>query len=97
LTGLPPPRQGIAREQFEAEQDALRRVDDVAWMKPRIVYELLRVQGWIAISRRDKSKFLQPVQAVIRSRPRFAPDAALARTCAIGTKRPWESAVQRLI
>ena len=38
---------GITREQFEAEKDALRQeiVDHVAWMKPRIVSELLRVQG----------------------------------------------------
>jgi hypothetical protein len=39
--------QGITREQYEAEQDALRReiVDHVGWMKPRIISELLRVQG----------------------------------------------------
>jgi hypothetical protein len=39
--------QGISREQFEAEQDTLRReiVDNVGWMKPRIISELLRVQG----------------------------------------------------
>jgi hypothetical protein len=38
---------GITREQFEAEKDALQQeiVDHVAWMKPRIVSELLRVQG----------------------------------------------------
>jgi hypothetical protein len=39
--------QGMTREQFEAEQDALRReiVDNVGWMKPRIISELLRIQG----------------------------------------------------
>ena len=39
--------QGMTREQFEAEQDDLRReiVDNVGWMKPRIISELLRVQG----------------------------------------------------
>ena len=39
--------QGMTREQYEAEQDALRReiVDNVGWMKPRIISELLRVQG----------------------------------------------------
>jgi hypothetical protein len=39
--------QGITREQFQAEEDALRReiVDDVGWMKPRIISELLRIQG----------------------------------------------------
>ncbi|MEH2503676.1 hypothetical protein V1290_002487 [Bradyrhizobium sp. AZCC 1578] len=39
--------QGITREQYEAEQDALRReiMDNVGWMKPRIISELLRVQG----------------------------------------------------
>jgi hypothetical protein len=39
--------QGITREQYEAEQDALRReiVDKVGWMKPRIIAELLRIQG----------------------------------------------------
>jgi hypothetical protein len=39
--------QGITREQYEAEHDALRReiVDNVGWMKPRIISELLRVQG----------------------------------------------------
>jgi len=39
--------QGITREQFEMEQDDLRReiVDNVGWMKPRIISELLRVQG----------------------------------------------------
>ena len=38
---------GITRQQFEAEKDALRQdiVDHVAWMKPRIVSELLRVQS----------------------------------------------------
>jgi hypothetical protein len=38
--------QGITREQFEAEQDDLRReiVDNVGWMKPRIISELLRIQ-----------------------------------------------------
>ena len=37
----------ITREQYEAEHDALRReiVDNVGWMKPRIISELLRVQG----------------------------------------------------
>jgi hypothetical protein len=37
----------MTREQFEAEQDALRReiVDNVGWMKPRIISELLRIQG----------------------------------------------------
>jgi hypothetical protein len=39
--------RGITREQYEAEKDALRReiVDQIAWMKPRIVSELLRVQA----------------------------------------------------
>jgi hypothetical protein len=39
--------QGITREQYEAEHDDLRReiVDNVGWMKPRIISELLRVQG----------------------------------------------------
>jgi hypothetical protein len=39
--------QGITREQYQAEQDALRReiVDNVGWMKPRIIAELLRIQG----------------------------------------------------
>jgi len=39
--------EGMTREQFEAEQDDLRReiVDNVGWMKPRIISELLRVQG----------------------------------------------------
>jgi hypothetical protein len=39
--------QGMTREQFEAEQDNLRReiVDSVGWMKPRIISELLRLQG----------------------------------------------------
>ena len=39
--------QGMTREQYEAEQDALRReiVDNVGWMKPRIISELLRVQA----------------------------------------------------
>ena len=39
--------QGLTREQFQAEEDALRReiVDHVGWMKPRIINELLRVQG----------------------------------------------------
>ncbi|KRR26946.1 hypothetical protein CQ14_30300 [Bradyrhizobium lablabi] len=39
--------RGITREQYEAEQDALRReiVDNVGWMKPRIISELLRVQA----------------------------------------------------
>ena len=39
--------QGITREQFQAEEDALRReiVDNVGWMKPRIISELLRIQG----------------------------------------------------
>ena len=39
--------QGMTREQFETEQDDLRReiVDNVGWMKPRIISELLRVQG----------------------------------------------------
>ena len=39
--------QGMTREQYEAEHDALRReiVDNVGWMKPRIICELLRVQA----------------------------------------------------
>lgn len=39
--------QGITREQYEAEKDALRReiIDYVGWLKPRIISELLRVQG----------------------------------------------------
>jgi len=39
--------EGMTREQFETEQDDLRReiVDNVGWMKPRIISELLRVQG----------------------------------------------------
>ena len=39
--------RGITRERYEAEQDALRReiVDNVGWMKPRIISELLRVQA----------------------------------------------------
>ena len=39
--------QGITREQFQAEEDALRReiVDNVGWMKPRIISALLRIQG----------------------------------------------------
>lgn len=39
--------QGITREQYEAEHDTLRReiVDNVGWMKPRIISELLRVQA----------------------------------------------------
>jgi hypothetical protein len=39
--------QGMTREQFQAEQDALRSeiIDNVGWMKPRIISELLRVQA----------------------------------------------------
>ena len=39
--------QGITREQFQAEEDAVRReiVDIVGRMKPRIMSELLRTQG----------------------------------------------------
>jgi hypothetical protein len=39
--------QGITRQQYEAEHDTLRReiVDNVGWMKPRIISELLRVQA----------------------------------------------------
>ena len=39
--------RATTREKFEAEQDALRReiVDNVGWMKPRIISELLRVQA----------------------------------------------------
>ncbi|MCA6119229.1 hypothetical protein J6524_30775 [Bradyrhizobium sp. WSM 1738] len=39
--------RGMSREQFEQEHDALRRkiMDNVGWMKPRIISELLRVQG----------------------------------------------------
>jgi hypothetical protein len=39
--------RGITREQYEAEYDDLRReiVDNVGWMKPRIISELLRIQG----------------------------------------------------
>jgi len=39
--------KGITLEQYESEHDTLRReiVDKVGWMKPRIVDELLRVQG----------------------------------------------------
>ena len=39
--------QGITREQYEADHDALRQeiVDNVGWMKPRIISELLRVQS----------------------------------------------------
>ena len=39
--------RGITREQYESEKDALRQeiVDQIAWMKPRIVSELLRVQA----------------------------------------------------
>jgi hypothetical protein len=39
--------RGLTREHFEAEEDALRReiVDYVGWMKPRIISELLRIQG----------------------------------------------------
>jgi hypothetical protein len=39
--------QGITREQFQAEEDALRQdiVDHIGWMKPRIIDSLLRVQG----------------------------------------------------
>jgi hypothetical protein len=38
---------GITHEQYEAEKDAVRQeiVDHVAWIKPRIVSELMRVQG----------------------------------------------------
>lgn len=38
---------GMSREQFEQEQDSLRReiVDNVGWMKSRIISELLRIQG----------------------------------------------------
>jgi hypothetical protein len=45
--GITATGQGMTREQFEAEQDALRReiVDNVGWMKPRIISELLRIQG----------------------------------------------------
>ena len=45
--GRPRNHPGMTREQFEAEQDALRReiVDNVGWMKPRIISELLRIQG----------------------------------------------------
>jgi hypothetical protein len=37
----------MTQEQYEAEKDALRReiVDNVGWMKSRIISELLRVQG----------------------------------------------------
>lgn len=49
LTAVPGSRGegGITREQFEAEKDTLRQeiVDHVAWMKPRIESELLRVQS----------------------------------------------------
>ena len=40
-------RQGITREEYEADKDALRReiVDYVGWLKPRIIRELQRVQG----------------------------------------------------
>jgi hypothetical protein len=39
--------KGITLEQYETEHDALRReiVDKIGWMKPRIVDELLRIQG----------------------------------------------------
>jgi hypothetical protein len=39
--------EGMTQEQYEAEKDALRReiVDNVGWMKSRIISELLRVQG----------------------------------------------------
>ena len=39
--------RGITRAQYEAAKATLRQeiVDHVAWMKPRIVSELLRVQG----------------------------------------------------
>jgi hypothetical protein len=39
--------KGITLEQYETEQDTLRReiVDKVGWMKPRIIDELLRIQG----------------------------------------------------
>jgi hypothetical protein len=39
--------RGITREQYEAEKDALRQdiIDCVGWMKPRIISELLRIQG----------------------------------------------------
>ena len=39
--------RGISREQFQAEEDALRKeiVDNVGRMKPRITSELLRIQG----------------------------------------------------
>lgn len=40
-------RQGITREQYEADKDALRQeiIDYVGWLKPRIIRELLRVQN----------------------------------------------------
>jgi hypothetical protein len=40
-------RQGITREEYEADKDALRReiIDYVGRLKPRIISELLRVQG----------------------------------------------------
>jgi hypothetical protein len=39
--------QGLTREQFQAEEDALRQeiVDHIGWMKPRLINELVRVQG----------------------------------------------------
>ncbi|CAN5274421.1 hypothetical protein BH10PSE7_BH10PSE7_23300 [soil metagenome] len=38
--------QGITREEYLAEQDTMRReiVDNIGWMKPRIISELLRIQ-----------------------------------------------------
>jgi hypothetical protein len=38
---------GITGEQYEAEKDALRQeiIDKIGWMKPRIIAELLRIQG----------------------------------------------------
>jgi hypothetical protein len=39
--------RGISKEQYESELDTMRReiVDKVGWMKPRIIDELLRLQG----------------------------------------------------
>ncbi|WP_194474869.1 hypothetical protein [Bradyrhizobium sp. CCBAU 51753] len=39
--------RGISREQYEMEKDELRQeiIDKVGWMKPRIINELLRIQG----------------------------------------------------
>ena len=68
----------MTREQFEAEQDDLRReiVDNVGWMKPRIISELLRVQGL--------SETMPPAAPSRRRDRNFPLVQILARSCSSG-------------